>query len=453
MSYGRAVAFTRARTSVRPRHVHPFVACGRFEPNATGNPKSLFHCFGIAVRRIFIFTVLLAMSTEASQGQVSVSTTKAHTSPAANNHFRQGQQTGANFTFSITNNGPGSTTDPDGTHPLTVVDVLAAGLTAGTLPTGTPWACTSVSQTVICKSDNAIVAGSSYPLLTIPVKVATNASSPVNNQASLSGAGITPSNSNIDTVTIDPAPILAISKAHSGSFVQGAAATWTLQVTNNSGLASGATDGSAVTVTDTLPQGYTLQNFSGTNWNCTGSNTITCTSSAVVAGADANFPLITLTVNVAGNSPTSVQNSAKAFGGGDVTHTTAGTAAVSNTDMVTVKSASAATLTTACPTTFLAGQSFPMTAKVTGNNPTGSSSFLDDGIAIAGCASVALSGGGAACATSSLTTGLRDLTVAYGGDGNNGASNSAPLFVTVLAVADAIFLDGFEQAAGGCPTT
>jgi len=223
-------------------------------------------------------------------------------------------------------------------HPLQVVDNLDTAFTHGTLPTGTPWDCTATGQVVVCKNDSTIPAGSSYTTLTIPVIVANNAPSSATNQASLSGGGITATNTNIDTVTINPAAILALTKAHAGTFTQGSTATWTLQVANNSATAAGATDGSTVTVTDTLPTGYTLASGTGTNWTCAGTDTqtATCTSSAVIAGSGGSFPLITTTVTVPANSPTSVSNSANVYGGGDVTHFSAGTAATSNTDNVAV---------------------------------------------------------------------------------------------------------------------
>jgi uncharacterized repeat protein (TIGR01451 family)/uncharacterized repeat protein (TIGR02543 family) len=265
------------------------------------------------------------------ENPVNVNAVKGHTGRQPNGHFQQGQQTGASFSFLITNNGDshglGSTGDPDGAHPLDVVDTLDAGLTPVSLPTGSPWDCTSVSQTVTCKSHASIPSGSSYPVLVIPVTVGNNAAATANNQGSLSGGGITAVNSNIDTVTIDPAPILAISKSHTGTFTQGQTATWTLQVSNTSGTAAGNTNGTVVTVVDTLPAGYSLSSSTGTGWTCVGTTTVTCTTNQVVNGAGGFFNLLSLIVNVPANSPTSVTNNAKAFGGGDVVHVDAGTAA------------------------------------------------------------------------------------------------------------------------------
>jgi hypothetical protein len=267
--------------------------------------------------------------------------TTAHIGPAPSNHMRQGG-TGT-VTFSLLNNGDfdslGSTGDPDQAvaHAMTVTGTLPSGLTLGTVPTGTPWNCTANTTTqVTCTNLSAIAAGSSYPLLSLPVNVASNApASATVSGFTFSGAGMTAGTFSSDTITIDPAPILAISKSHTSTFTQGSTATWFLQVANNSGTAAGATDGSTVTVTDTLPTGYTLSSGTGTNWSCSGSSTVTCTTTAVVAGNGGDFPLITLTVNVPAASATSVSNTAIVFGGGDLTHTSSGNGAQS-TDTVTV---------------------------------------------------------------------------------------------------------------------
>ena len=267
--------------------------------------------------------------------------TTAHVGPAPNNHMRQGG-TGT-VTFSLLNNGDsnnnGSTGDPDQTvaHAMTVTGTLPSGLTFGTVPTGTPWNCTpNTSTTVTCTDLSPIAAGTSYPLLSLPVIVAGNAPTTATVSGfTFSGAGMTAGNFQTDIITIDPAPVLAISKTHGGTFTQGSTATWNLQVLNNSGTAAGATDGSTVTVSDTLPTGYTLSSGIGTNWNCSGTSTVTCTTTAVVAGTGATFPTITLTVNVPAGSATSVSNTATVFGGGDLTHTNSGNGAQS-TDTVAV---------------------------------------------------------------------------------------------------------------------
>ena len=115
---------------------------------------------------------------------------------------------------------------------------------------------------------------------------------------------------------VGPSPALTISKAHTGNFTQGQqGATYTVTVSN--GAAAGPTSGT-VTVTDTIPAGLTLVSMAGTNWTCVANS---CTrGDALLAGA--SYPVITVTVNVAGNAAASVTNSVSVSGGGSATAST-----------------------------------------------------------------------------------------------------------------------------------
>jgi hypothetical protein len=273
-------------------------------------------------------------------------------------------------TFSLLNNGDangnGPTGDPDGLHGLVVTGTLPTGLTFGTVPTGSPWNCISVSQTLSCKSSNAIAAGSSYPLLILPVNVAGNASPSVNVSGfTFSGGGMNTGSFSTDTIIIDPSASLAMVKSHSGTFTQGQTATWRLQVINQSATATGATDGSTVTVVDTLPTGYTAASFTATGWACSGTGVITCTTTAVVAGAGGDFNLITLDVNVASNSPTSVTNSAKVFGGGDLLHTNSGNAAVGSDTVAVIQVPASINLTAGNNQSATVGTAFSVNLSAT----------------------------------------------------------------------------------------
>ncbi|MFJ3233693.1 right-handed parallel beta-helix repeat-containing protein [Streptomyces sp. NPDC086787] len=115
------------------------------------------------------------------------------------------------------------------------------------------------------------------------------------------------------------APALTITKTHRGVFRQGErGAVYTLKVANAVG--SGPTNGTPVTVSDTLPHGLTATALSGTGWTCSVS-ALTCTRDDILA-AGAAYPPIHLTVNVAKDAPRHVVNSATVTGGGDaMTHT------------------------------------------------------------------------------------------------------------------------------------
>src|SRR5207249_1984393 len=108
-------------------------------------------------------------------------------------------------------------------------------------------------------------------------------------------------------------PDLTVAKTHAGAFTQGQfGATYTITVTN----AGMVPTSGAVSLVDTLPTGLTGTAMSGTGWDCT-LQTLTCTRSNTL-GPGANYPAVTLTVNVADNAPASVNNIATVSGGGEV---------------------------------------------------------------------------------------------------------------------------------------
>src|SRR5947209_18800229 len=91
-------------------------------------------------------------------------------------------------------------------------------------------------------------------------------------------------------------------------------------------------------VITTHPSGHTTTPLTGTGWTCTLA-TLTCTRSDALA-ASASYPAITLTVNVAGNAPASVTNTATVSGGGETN-----TANDSASDVTTINAAGASDLT------------------------------------------------------------------------------------------------------------
>lgn len=115
-------------------------------------------------------------------------------------NFTQGQ-VGATFTLTVTNNGPGYTF---GT--VTVTDTLPSPYLVATGISGSGWACTL--GTLTCTRMDNIPAGSSYPTITVTVKVAGNAPASVTNSATVSGGGsANPNTSNDQTTIITPPPV------------------------------------------------------------------------------------------------------------------------------------------------------------------------------------------------------------------------------------------------------
>jgi uncharacterized repeat protein (TIGR01451 family) len=109
-------------------------------------------------------------------------------------------------------------------------------------------------------------------------------------------------------------PSLAIVCPPPGGLKQGNTGTFTIQVSNGSG--AGGTTGT-ITVSETVPNGMTLQSMSGSGWNCSGNQCMR--SDALPAGT--SYPLITVTVSMDSNAPQQVTNSVTVSGGGSAVST------------------------------------------------------------------------------------------------------------------------------------
>lgn len=108
---------------------------------------------------------------------------------------------------------------------------------------------------------------------------------------------------------------------------------------------------------------------------------------------------------------------------------------------------------TATPNPSSAGTAVTMTATVSGAAPTGTVAFTDNGVAIAGCAAVSVTGSGnvrsAACVTSALAAGGHPVAARYSGDAGNTASTSATLTQTVNATSSTGSLNVALASNGG----
>lgn len=116
-----------------------------------------------------------------------------------------------------------------------------------------------------------------------------------------------------------PVPDLTIAKSHVGVFHPGDSADTYSVTVSNVGVAP--TNGSTVTVTDTLPTGLVpTAADSGTinGWTVSFSGqTVTATRSNVLPNG-ANYPVLTITVSVANNIAPTVINTVTVAGGGEV---------------------------------------------------------------------------------------------------------------------------------------
>jgi uncharacterized repeat protein (TIGR01451 family) len=225
--------------------------------------------------------------------------------------FHQGDAADT-YTVTVHNIGGGATSG----DAVNVTDVLPAGLTA-TAAAGTGWTTQINGSTVTATRSDILAAGGSYPALTITVSVANTAAASVTNTVSVDGGGeaITTNDTASDPTTIVPAADLTIAKSHTGNFRQGETGdTYSIAVTNSGAGASTGT----VTVTDTLPTGLTPTAADGSGWTThINGSTVTATRSDGLS-AGANYPTLTITVNVANNAVASLTNTATVAGGGEV---------------------------------------------------------------------------------------------------------------------------------------
>ena len=376
----------------------------------------------------------------------TASVTVGHSGNGTGGDFEQGEQN-AQITVQVDSKGPGPTGDPTGgSNPMTVQDALISVFSYSN-SSGTGWSCSANGQLVTCTNDSSVPDGQEYPELTIDVNVSGTASGTINNSVTASGAGAAPTVSSPDSITIQPAPVLSVTKSHTGTFVTGQTATWNIQVNN---IVAASNTSGTTSLSDTLPAGYTLSSYNGTGWTCSGMGTGTaaCTSSQVVSGGS-SYNTLALTVNVPSNSPASVSNTAAAYGGGDLMHTSLGSAAMSNTDAVSVIAATTTTAANQSATSSSSDKNVTLSATVTSGSGTVSSGTLTFSVfqgatQIGSSTSPAGVTNGSASATYTLpggtSTGTYTIEANYTGGGNFASSSDNTHTLTVV------------QAIGTCTT-
>jgi uncharacterized protein (TIGR03437 family) len=125
-------------------------------------------------------------NTPTSTSQLTIG--KSHTG-----NFTQGQ-TGATHTVTVSNSASAAATS--GT--VTVTENPPTGLTVISMA-GSGWTCTAST----CTRGDVLNPGASYPAITVTVNVASNAPSPVTNQATVSGGGSNPATAS-DPIIVNP---------------------------------------------------------------------------------------------------------------------------------------------------------------------------------------------------------------------------------------------------------
>jgi uncharacterized repeat protein (TIGR01451 family) len=202
-----------------------------------------------------------------------------------------------------------------------------------------------------------------------------------------------------------PVPDLTITKTHTGSFTQGdTGKVYTITVSN---IGNAATDGSTVTVTDTIPSGLAPTALSGTGWTCVVSG-VTCSRSDTL-NAGGSYPAISLTVNVANSAPATVTNTAIVSGGGELNSSNSSTS-----DPATVAPLTDLVIASSHLGNFTqgdVGRSYRVIVRNAGGLPTSGTITAIDTLP-SGLTATAISGSGWTCTLATLTCTRSDVLAA-----------------------------------------
>jgi len=172
---------------------------------------------------------------------------------------------------------------PDSSSALNIVNTLPPNVTYVS-SSGSGWSCSASGSTVNCNNP-ATLANGSTSTLTIVGRVQSSSSGNITDSATLSAGvpdGSPNNNTATATVSVSAGADLRITKTASPNpMIASNAATFTLQPRN-----VGPDPASNVSVSDTLPSGFTSIAASGTNWSCSvASLTVTCSRSSLPVGA------------------------------------------------------------------------------------------------------------------------------------------------------------------------
>ena len=223
------------------------------------------------------------------------------------------------FTVDVANLGPNAAAGS-----ITVTDTLPSN-TTWVSSSGSGWSFSRSGQTITCTLPAALASGASAATISIVAQVTATSGTITNLATVSSGTGDPDPNNNTATasVQVSPGTDLSITKTVSGTALSLQNTTFVLHPRN-----TGSSSASTVTVTDTLPGGFTFVSASGTGWTCSASGqVVTCTRSAYAAGATDDITLIAAAPEAL--TPTSYTNTAT------IASTTADPASSNNTASAT----------------------------------------------------------------------------------------------------------------------
>ena len=215
----------------------------------------------------------------------------------------------AEYLITVSNDGNSSTAGP-----TTVTDTLPTGATYVSA-TGDGWNCSAAGQDVTCVTADPVPGGGgSAPPISLVVALDSSSVPEIENTVTVvTDDDLNPANDSYTNTAQVIEQDVAIDKSHTGALTVGASRTYILSVDN---VGTRPTTGTT-TVTDTLPDGLTYVNASGSGWSCgaTGQD-VTCTRAAAIPAGGAT-PDISVQVTVDADAPADVDNTATVSTPGD----------------------------------------------------------------------------------------------------------------------------------------
>lgn len=168
--------------------------------------------------------------------------------------------------------------------------------------------------------------------------------------------------------------------------------------------------------------------------NATGTTLVASTSAKPDANLQVTFESATPTVcSVSGVSLTPLKMgtcTVRAIQAGNENYLPAATV----TQDIAITTPIASTILSSSANPAKVRNTLTLTASVSGNAPTGTVGFLENGIAIGNCAAVPVVAGKATCSTAQLKVGSHQIVASYSGDANNQGSQSLPLSQEVFSL-------------------
>ena len=215
---------------------------------------------------------------------------------------------------------------------VSVTDNLPPGLSTTAAATGTCGGSLATNTNSVALTNGSIPANGSCQ-----IKVQVTGSAPGSYANVIAAGALTSANAGSNPLAATAnlsiaAPDLIVAKSHSGDFYVGQnPAAYNLEVRN---IGAGATNGTPIVVTDTLPAGLIYQSFSGVDWTCSVNlQIVSCSNSSVVA-VGATLPMLTINVSVLATAAPQVANSASVSGGGEPVGNAGNNAVTDNTKVL-----------------------------------------------------------------------------------------------------------------------